>query len=238
MKRLCIILALSVFLTGITPYTATAQDSDEEIQSAPKEQLSLNDMANATVVATTEMDQRSPVTLTDEEYAEGQRFASRLYKLENCADDSACYFEVYMIADDPISDARPKTAGRGSPAPMPVGWITTQVCGLNIYNGLGLVVAQLRENVTIKYSNASGGLPRLPAKGIAGHLNGTVAYFPTAWIQLDGPTAFPGWNIKLTSGALYFVAGGLLQWAAFPLPPPNSYFGVTMVVDTTTTYCI
>ncbi|GIK28747.1 MAG: hypothetical protein DWB44_05510 [Chloroflexi bacterium] len=235
MKRLCIVLALSVFLTGITPYMATAQDSDEEIQSAPKEQLSLNDMAKATVVATTEMDQRSPVTLTDEEYAEGHRFASRLYKLENCTDDSACYFEVYMFADDPISDARPKTAGRTSPAPMPVGWITTQVCGVSIYGALGLQVAQLQQNITIKYSNASGGLPRLPAKGLTGNLNGTWATIPNIWIQLNGPNAFPGWNIKVTSGGLYFTADGILQFGPFPW---TQYFPTTMVVDTNTTYCV
>jgi hypothetical protein len=131
-----------------------------------------------------------------------ERTSGQVFKLSTC-DATKPELPCYLAIN------HGKQTGRVQPSAVSF----TYVCGKMIYNGLGMAVAKLQQNVTATFA----GTITLNY----GHLGGTSAWGSAySWTSLSGPTPTPGWGTP-TTGPAYATAGGNLFFN--PMPPYYNY---------------
>lgn len=154
-----------------------------------------------------------------------------VYQFENCDKkiaDNPCYF---------IVTSNRWTHVQNTSSIVPLASSATLTCGRNIYNGYGVKVATLQQNVNATFSGTFG---QTPVKLNWGNLSGTATYAAYyTWNNLTGPNPNPNWGVQVTrTGSAYATSGGM---SVFSPPPPlfgsQAYASVTLTINSSGWYC-
>lgn len=208
-----VVIVIALLALAVVPVYAQGPIGDEDLTS--------EEMSNAIVVA-------NPDRVAASDILSGQSISSkrRVYRLAGCDPgsvdpDAPCYFTV-VTGYDSIA-LRSGQSGAGV-----LAYGATVICGKNIYNMFGGLIARLQQNVDVTYHNQWG---KAPVTMNWGNLDGTETYlFGYWWEGLSGPNPNPGWGIRTNTA--YSTASGNLR-----SPVTSQYFSTTMTINYSGTFC-
>jgi hypothetical protein len=181
-----------------------------------KQSLTPKEMANAIVIT-------NPADLHSGEQGS-------VYRLANCdlKDQQApCYFTA--------SGSGNFAEGEHAVTTSPMSSGATIVCGMNMYNGLGMWIAVLQQNVNVTFWGTYG---RVPVTLNWGDLRGTKTVgLMYSWNGLTGPTPNPSWGTRTSTAAYAVGAGNLVYNPGTPGYPLTLYVSSRLTINTSGWYC-
>jgi hypothetical protein len=184
----------------------------------PPDRLSATQMQNATVVKDGLPSSRGP----------GQGLVYRLASCDPTNSEGPCFFTISGRGGDVIGSSRV----RGLSSSMPnkaSSFNTTTVCIVNLYNGVGILGARLKQNVNVTFWVTNDHTPLTLNWGDMSGTSTYIAYW--TWQNLSGPTPNPSYGTYVGStGTAYAVSQAQSVYAP---PAPLSGWSVVYAVHLT-----